>query len=588
MASKKLCFVYIEDYLCLKEVGLSFNSEYNYRVDKESKTINITPNENYIKGFWGKGVSELTAIIGNNGAGKSTSIRFLLGCLVSGVEADIDGLKGLVIWKENGKWCLWNNNMTVWGALINGKSIMPCHSPEFECFYYSSIFNPFSSSDNILSVEWTGFMNMSGGYLMTKDLQSYGNQLSGSGNYSYRDYLSAHYSMNQYRIADFLLEEYNNVDLEINVPRYIKIVPNRSGEWLIKHNPSKEYKEVKLPQNYIPNTITNAENRFDCIWIYHCFCNLIATYIVDKELQSALIDWTESLKYGNANVFAAFESYIEIHKAELKGAYDVLKNVVYVIGEVKKVTKFSSNSAVPFYYVDAKNDKGGFLQLINESWQDKTFVTPRYFDMIPAHEIERNGYLSSGEQELLNLYSRIYSALKHQIDEDRKIDLLVLDEAEVGLHPEWQRKYIYNIVKFLKDIAEDGHKYQVILTSHSPIILSDIPMMNVNMLKKEYNEDATKSISHEHKETFCSNIFELYKDSFFLSDGLMGKFAKEYLINIQKCLKNKEYNIEDIKKRISLIGDPRIKNYFTMKLGEIDNNAAIEMLNEQINKLRNK
>lgn len=74
----------------------TFNSEYNYRVDKESKTINITPNENYIKDFWGKGVSELTAIIGNNGAGKSTSIRFLLGCLVSGVEADIDGLEGLL------------------------------------------------------------------------------------------------------------------------------------------------------------------------------------------------------------------------------------------------------------------------------------------------------------------------------------------------------------------------------------------------------------------------------------------------------------------------------------------------------------
>lgn len=81
MESKKLCFVYVEDYVCLKEVGLTFNSEYNYSIDKETKTINITPNDKYINDFWGTGVSELTAIVGNNGAGKSTSIRFLLGKL---------------------------------------------------------------------------------------------------------------------------------------------------------------------------------------------------------------------------------------------------------------------------------------------------------------------------------------------------------------------------------------------------------------------------------------------------------------------------------------------------------------------------
>lgn len=45
-------------------------------------------------------------------------------------------------------------------------------------------------------------------------------------------------------------------------------------------------------------------------------------------------------------------------------------------------------------------------------------------------------------------------------------------------------------------------------------------------------------------------------------------------------------HLDTIAKRISLIGDPQIRNYLTMKFAAIDRQQAISLLEEQIDQIR--
>lgn len=93
--------------------------------------------------------------------------------------------------------------------------------------------------------------------------------------------------------------------------------------------------------------------------------------------------------------------------------------------------------------------------------------------------------------------------------------LLLIDEIDLYLHPEWQRRIVRDLLSLLRRQFK-GHYFQIILTSHSPIVLSDIPVENCIFLKKKSN--GTVCQEERNTQTFGANIYTLYKDAFFLSD----------------------------------------------------------------------
>ena len=115
-------------------------------------------------------------------------------------------------------------------------------------------------------------------------------------------------------------------------------------------------------------------------------------------------------------------------------------------------------------------------------------------------------------------------------------------------------------------------KIHIIFSSHSPFILSDIPKENVIFLEK-YKKDedrnqkegncknATKDIE---LKTFGANIHTLLSNGFFMSDGLMGEFAKSKINEILNFLNDKEelktIQKEQIKPIIESIGEDFLRN----------------------------
>ena len=206
-----------------------------------------------------------------------------------------------------------------------------------------------------------------------------------------------------------------------------------------------------------------------------------------------------------------------------------------------------------------------FNALINHIKTETSFIL-KYLDI-------RNLNMSSGERAWLNFMSRIYfaSQLKEFFSQEdflwHESVLLLIDEIDLCLHPEWQRQILYNFFNALKEAFPEQY-IQIIITSHSPIILSDIPRENAIFLRQQDGKIVQVS---RNLQTFGANIHNLYKDAFFIKDGLaMGEFARATINSwIEEFReKGKEIDVDNINKKLDLIGEPIIRKRMEKMLQE--------------------
>ena len=215
--------------------------------------------------------------------------------------------------------------------------------------------------------------------------------------------------------------------------------------------------------------------------------------------------------------------------------------------------------------------------------------------------------LSSGELGLLKSFTNLYSAKialqkKMFSGVDKENYLLLLDEIDLGLHPEWQRRWISKALPIIEKIFDDKH-LQIIITTHSPIFLSDIYKENIIFLATENNEELNEKTI---EKTFGQNIYTLFKNSFFLND-VMGEYALntikdtiEYLsfkVNSNSSYNRAEslYNNSDeiinekiAKKVIDSVGEPIIANQLKELFYKAfpNKNDEISEIQNQINQLQ--
>ena len=135
-------------------------------------------------------------------------------------------------------------------------------------------------------------------------------------------------------------------------------------------------------------------------------------------------------------------------------------------------------------------------------------------------------YLSSGEKQLLNNFGALIYHLRNldSVTDDGRIyeNVNVLfEEIELYFHPEYQRMIIKVLVEKLHALGLNHiRRINITFVTHSPFILSDIPLCNVLFLK-----DGKPVIRRIQENTFGANIHGLLKNGFFLPSLPMGEFA---------------------------------------------------------------
>lgn len=143
---------------------------------------------------------------------------------------------------------------------------------------------------------------------------------------------------------------------------------------------------------------------------------------------------------------------------------------------------------------------------------------------------------SSGEYHFISSFIGLLAKIKDN-------SLIVIDEPETSLHPNWQMKYI----TFLKEIFKDYRSCHIIITSHSHFLVSDLAKESSTIvgLNKDENKITAKSIP--------ANTF--------------GWSAEEILLKIFKTPSSRNYylteELDEIFKIISL--EPNKKSHIELK-----------------------
>ena len=187
--------------------------------------------------------------------------------------------------------------------------------------------------------------------------------------------------------------------------------------------------------------------------------------------------------------------------------------------------------------------------------------------------------LSSGEIQMLQTLSihtyhmeNIFSIFETDAPRPKYSAVnLVFDEVEICFHPEYQRNFVIRILDLLDSLEYNHYYINVFLITHSPFILSDIPVSNVLFL-----EEGTQNLS-KSKETrsFAQNIGEMMYDSFFM-EKTIGDFAEAKLKELIKRKQGKDSKIktdEEAKRILDLIGDPVIRSLIE-EIGKEDGDVA--------------
>ena len=243
------------------------------------------------------------------------------------------------------------------------------------------------------------------------------------------------------------------------------------------------------------------------------------------------------------------------------------------------------------YYLQQKSDDRYEFQSISDL---QHFASPEF--------AERR--LSSGETALLNLYSRIYdyfsrNIINYQVVNKEDYYVLFLDEADLGYHPSWKRSFVKSIIDFSIDFfSKLDCKVQIVFTTHDAISLSDIPNSNVVYLHSSSpNRILDIDSPFRPNTTFAANVNDLLGHSFFLEDLLIGDFANSKIEYVIKWVNNNKENggefnndeYNDIKKIISTIEEPVLRNKLAEMLSDvqIDEQFVEKMIQKQTAYLRN-
>lgn len=136
---------------------------------------------------------------------------------------------------------------------------------------------------------------------------------------------------------------------------------------------------------------------------------------------------------------------------------------------------------------------------------------------------------------------------------------IILDEVELCFHPEYQRTFLYKLLLSIQRLHLNTYcGFNIIITTHSPFLLSDIPQSNVLYLEDGHVVDKSYM-----QNPFAANVNDILRQSFFLKNGFMGEFAKQKILKVIDSYTKKKLDTNEFKEAVellTLIGEPLLKN----------------------------
>lgn len=516
-----------------KEEVFNFSDEYKVDFNFETNELQIDKNPDYIENFYGESIYNISPVVGINGTGKTTVLNKISDYSPDKSEQDPDNqyffLFELGKQEDKVRFKVSSNNLSV--ATLQecwGQTFYRNQDGSFDCdseFY-----------DDTKNILYVNLQSKGGGTI------GYGTTLNQEGLamfiHSYL-WLSDRKIISSVLSCSLDISPYGLKDYTNSIPRGIKAI----GFLIYKSIHNIFYEEDEFIKKLLSESLLSK---------------------CEKYLKEDVSD------YENYGFNLLLEIVKELDKNEVKAETrkirkEYVESIISIVKVFRKFRYVSTKIEDDSEYILLKYSKMNrnlFKELnekltnyvISKERLNKTYYYPLIVDT-------PNYHMSTGEGNLIEIFSQLYTYLSMHEESSEDIILLV-DELESGMHLEWSRRLIQILIDNLSEILEDegkGRKIQLIFTTHSPYMLSDIKPGNVIMIEK--NQETGYSEGKVLQNTFAKNIQEIMKEN--LIDNIYGDFALAKINSMIERLNGEEEhegNEEELLKEIHLISEPILRN----------------------------
>ena len=605
----RLLFVYVEflnqngekePYRGFPHLSVNFSTDRSFSYKDGSLTVEqldrpLPPD------FFGERIYNVTTFVGDNGVGKTTILHYLINLLQQFYKGKYSGNdRGLIVVEDGEKTYVLEFNKT---------RPLPLMSIPKECEYTSiknrkNLFshtkliylsNTLTHSDlklvreqpvkkNAQSIKSYHFRydflyNCSTSSLMVENCQNDSiKQLQ-----SAQEYLDCFFSYEQYKQIKYVFDKQQHAILkELREKKYPVPVPDK----LIIELQCEDFSAI------FGERVNNFQGKFTCDQTKHeqfnRFVNELCWSCIGSFFKTVMLYLKEDYRDRFLKILKEHISWKEIHKTNyefqkwmfleiLHHILDAFYKSLYRYENVDLIRNLCQNCIkfIDFIFDEKDYLKQYFeMEPLSEKTDEKeqqtisfsikttgnaaawfiTFLQKYRYTCEPYYYLNFYWGLSSGEQNLLRLFSSLYyifdsdytnpthgdyriyngnTSRKKQCDSI----LLMLDEADLTYHPEWQRRFISILAAFLPKIYPDTccRNLQIILTTHSPLMLGDSPAQSVVYLREE-NGCVVVDDSGKY-QTFGENLYMLLQNSFGVQNSAIGELVQIKIQEILRTLK---------------------------------------------------
>lgn len=174
------------------------------------------------------------------------------------------------------------------------------------------------------------------------------------------------------------------------------------------------------------------------------------------------------------------------------------------------------------------NDSGSLIVLIEEFEPVSKIV--HLASMLPRNLLSNISWgwrgVSTGEMARSHLFSETYNC---SAGSKYRHPIIVIDEADLYLHPEWQRTFLDSYLNLLDRLDWRSSKPQLLFTTHSPIIVSDfLPQDIVSLFK-----DQDGIVRVKDSLGFGTNITNLFIDGMHI-ESTIGEHSRKAIVSLMQ------------------------------------------------------
>ena len=483
----ELVYLWVEDYKNIKKQGFNFSPRFKCEYDEEKNELTINENKDYVSVFPEN--INITAIVGENGSGKTSISNFIKEIFSKPLykkEKEV-----LILFKkkeiDNFEYISNIDNINIDHKFNSNKiNKLPMY-----ILNYSAEFQKEKNHDNDIVISPNEIAkNLTDNFIYKKD-----------------------FKISSFMFIPEIIEVSFNSD---SLNKQLENVLEREKQRIINKTVNVSLDEEKVAEKDMKNSIYNLEDYSEELFsiedTYHKFLIIwfIDNYYFDSD---RLLNKDFLLKE-----YQKQETNEQISEDEL------------LVNFSKKINDFTDREKEIYFEIFYQCFLFNFIDSLQREFKD----------------------LSHGERVLFGQFINIY----HYINNIKRTIILNLDEPELSLHPNWQKNYIFEIINLLQQF---NNKIHLVITSHSPFILSDLPKENVIFLEKGKQVYPFE----DGKQTFGANIHTLLSHGFFMNDGLMGEFAKDKINKVYNFISQKDTSFiktkEEAQNIINLIGEPMLK-----------------------------